>query len=265
MGKVKKALHLYGHYISINVRSMMQYKSSFILTTIGHFLVSFNVFLGIYFMFQRFHTVKGFTYPEVLLCFSIIILEFALAEMYARGFDTFSGMVRRGEFDRVLVRPRNEILQVLGNKFEFTRIGRILQAVVLFVYGIVKSGVTWSLLKVIAAVFMIIGGVALFTGLFIIYASICFFTLEGLEVMNIFTDGAKELGKYPIGIYGKKMLIATTFIIPYALVQYYPLLYILGKSTQVFYVFVPLFALLFLLPCYLFWRFGVRHYKSSGS
>lgn len=265
MEKVKKALHLYGHYISINVRSMMQYKSSFILTTIGHFLVSFNVFLGIYFMFRRFHTVKGFTYPEVLLCFSIIILEFALAEMYARGFDTFSGMVRHGEFDRVLVRPRNEILQVLGHKFEFTRIGRILQALVLFVYGIIKSGVTWSITKVMAVVFMLIGGVALFTGLFIIYASICFFTLEGLEVMNIFTDGAKELGKYPIGIYGKKMLIATTFIIPYALVQYYPLLYILGKSTQVFYVFVPLFAMLFLLPCYLFWRFGVRHYKSSGS
>lgn len=265
MKKIKKALRLYGHYISINVRSMMQYKSSFVLTTIGHFLMSFNVFLGIYFMFRRFHTVRGFTYPEVLLCFSIVILEFAIAEMYARGFDSFSGLVRRGGFDRVLLRPRNEILQVLGDKFELTRVGRMLQAVVMFVYGVMMSGVSWNIFKIMAVFFMVVGGVAVFTGLFILYAAICFFTLEGLEVFNILTDGAREFGKYPIGIYGKKVLMITTFVIPYALVQYYPLLYILDKSACMFYVFLPLLALLFLVPCCLFWRCGVRHYKSSGS
>ena len=55
------ALRLYCHYISIHVRSTMQYKTSFFLTTLGQFLFSFNVFVGITFMFQRFHEVKGFT------------------------------------------------------------------------------------------------------------------------------------------------------------------------------------------------------------
>ena len=52
--KRKGAVRLYGHYLSINVRSAMQYKTSFFLTALGQFLVSFNVFLGIYFMFRRF-------------------------------------------------------------------------------------------------------------------------------------------------------------------------------------------------------------------
>lgn len=265
MSKIKKALHLYLHYVSINVRSMMEYKTSFFLTAVGQFLVSFNVFLGIYFMFARFHKVADFTYSEVLLCFSVMLLEFSLAEMFARGFDAFSGMVKSGSFDQVLVRPQNEILQVLGSKFELTRIGRMLQAAVMFVYGIVNSHVEWSLSKVVAVLFMLIGGSALFTGLFLIYAALCFFTLDGLEIMNIFTDGAREYGKYPVGIYGKKMLLFTTFIIPYALVQYYPLLYLVGKSQNVWYVFLPLLAIFFLVPCYGLWRFGVRHYKSSGS
>lgn len=34
------------------------------------------------------------------------------------------------------------------------------------------------------------GGVC---GLFIVYAALCFFTTEGLEVMNIFTDGGREI------------------------------------------------------------------------
>lgn len=67
--KRKGAVRLYGHYLSINVRSAMQYKTSFFLTALGQFLVSFNVFLGIYFMFRRFQSVGGFTYSEVLLCF----------------------------------------------------------------------------------------------------------------------------------------------------------------------------------------------------
>ena len=62
-------LKLYGHYVSIHIKSSMQYKMSFFLTMIGQFLVSFNVFLGVFFMFQRFEQVEGFTYSEVLLSF----------------------------------------------------------------------------------------------------------------------------------------------------------------------------------------------------
>lgn len=153
----------------------MQYKTSFWLTMVGQFLVSFNVFLGIYFMFQRFSNVKGFTYSEVLLCFSITLMEFSLAECVARGFDSFSVIISNGEFDRIMVRPRNEILQVLGSRIELTRIGRIIQAIVMFTYGIAKSGICWSPDRIVTVVFMLMGGTAVFSGVFIVYASICFF------------------------------------------------------------------------------------------
>ena len=263
--RVADSLKLYHHYVSINIRGAMQYKTSFFLTAIGQFLVSFNVFLGVFFMFQRFSQVKGFTYSEVLLCFSIMLLEFSLAEMIARGFDTFPNMVKSGTFDRVLVRPRSPILQVLGSQFELTRFGRMLQAIVMFIYGISNSEISWSLTKVVTIIFMLIGGTFLFSGIFLIYAAFCFFTLDGLEFMNILTDGAREYGKYPIEVYGKRMLQITTFIVPYALVQYYPLLYLLGRVKSIGYVFLPLLGILFIVPCYGFWRFGVRHYVSSGS
>lgn len=265
MSKVKSGFRLYFHYISIIIRSRMQYKTSFFLTALGQFLVSFNVFLGVFFMFKRFSSVKGFTYSEVLLCFSIVLLEFSLAEMVARGFDAFGGTVRSGNFDRILVRPRNEVLQVLGSKFELTRIGRMLQAIVMFVYGVTNSGVEWNFAKIVTVIFMLVGGAAIFSSMFLIYAALCFFTLEGLEFMNILTDGVREYGKYPFAVYGKRVLQFTTFVVPYALVQYYPLLYLLDRRTSPVYIFLPLLAALFLIPGYALWRFGVRHYKSSGS
>lgn len=262
---MRQKWRLYRHYVSIVVRGMMQYKTSFLFTVIGQFLVSFNVFLGIYFLFQRFHQVKGYSYSEVLLCYAIVLMEFSLAEMWARGFDTFSGLVRSGEFDRVLVRPQGEILQVLGSRFELTRLGRMLQALVMLVYALCTAKIHWTAGKVCTILFMLVGGTAVFSGLFLIYAALCFFTLEGLEFMNVLTDGAREYGKYPLDIYGRSVLQLATVIVPYALIQYYPLQYILGRTASPAYIFLPLLAVLFLLPCYGLWRFGVRHYKSSGS
>jgi ABC-2 type transport system permease protein len=83
--------------------------------------------------------------------------------------------------------------------------------------------------------------------------------------MNIFTDGGREFGRYPLSIYGDKVLRFFTYIVPLACVQYYPLLYLLGKTENSWYQFLPLAGFVFLVPCYAFWRFGVRHYKSTGS
>ena len=79
------------------------------------------------------------------------------------------------------------------------------------------------------------GGCALFSGIFLIQAALSFFFLEGLEFTNIFTFGLNEHGKYPVDIYGKGILWVLTYIIPFALVQYYPLLYVLGRREEVRY------------------------------
>ena len=262
---MRRKIRLYRQYVSIVVRGMMQYNASFLLDSLVQFQVSFSVFLGIYFMFRRFHQVRGYSYSEVLLCYAIVLMEFSLAEMWARGFDTFSGLVRSGEFDRVLVRPQGEILQVLGSRFELTRLGRMSQAVVMLVYAFCTAEIHWTVGRVCTFLFMLVGGTAVFSGLFLIYAALCFFTLEGLEFMNVLTDGAREYGKYPLDVYGKRVLQFATVLVPYALIQYYPLQYILGRTANPIYIFLPLAAVLFLLPCYGLWRYGVRHYKSSGS
>ncbi|MDD4495521.1 MAG: ABC-2 family transporter protein, partial [Eubacteriales bacterium] len=143
--------------------------------------------------------------------------------------------------------------------------GRLLQAIAIFIYAIPTSGVTWNLDKIVTVVLMLIGGFLVFSGLFIVYASICFFTIEGLEFMNIFTDGGREFGKYPLSIYGEGVLKFLTYIVPIALFQYYPFLYLIGRTDTVGYMFLPLVGIVFLIPCLIFWRIGIRHYKSTGS
>jgi ABC-2 type transport system permease protein len=258
-------MKLYLKFLGIHIKGAMQYKLSFILIAIGHFLISFNVFLGMLFMFDLFHEVNGYRFSEVVLCYSTVLMSYTLAEMFMRGFDMFASTISNGEFDRILLRPRSPILLVISGKMELSRIGRLLQSISMFIYGIVVSDITWSADKVLTLILMVLGGSVIFGCLFLIYASICFFTLEGLEFMNILTDGAREYGKYPLDVYGKGVLKFCTFLVPYTLFQYYPFLYLTGRVTNPVFIILPIVACLFVMPCYLLWRFGVRHYKSTGS
>lgn len=258
-------MKLYLKYVAIHLKSAMQYKTSFFLTSLSQLLLTVTEFIALSFMFLRFHNIEGFTYQECLLCFALMKLSFTLAECVARGFDTFSSMISNGEFDRVLVRPRNEIFQVLGSKVEFTRFGRALFALVILFYAIGQIEVPWNALRVLTVILMVLGGAAVFSALFLIYAGFCFFTIEGLEFMNVFTDGAKEHGQYPFSVYGKRVLRFCTYVVPYALFQVYPLLYVIGRHNDPRVMLLPVLACWFLLPAYAFWRFGVRKYKSTGS
>lgn len=256
---------LYLKYVAMHLRSLMQYRISALLMTLGQFLVAFFSFLSISFLFERFGAIDGWTFSEVCLCFAVTNMAFAISECFARGFDTFSSLVIRGDFDRILLRPRSTLLQVLGAGFEISRIGKFLQSIVVFVIAIPLMTVEWTGPKVITLIFMISGGVAVFMGVFILGATVCFFTLEGLEFINIFTDGGRELAAYPLPVYGKWVQRFFTFIIPFGCINYLPLLYITGRAESMVYMFIPLLGILFLAPCALIWRLGVRHYTSSGS
>lgn len=257
-------MRLYFKFFAMHLKSRMAYKKSFLFSVFGQFITSFTAFLVLYFLMERFQSVKGYTMGECLLSASIMWISFPLAEWFFRGFDTFPGMIRRAEFDRVLVRPRSLIFQVMCHKIEFTRMGRLAQGAVTLGMGIVLSGVEWTPLRCLCLVLMISSGVCVFSALFLIYAALSFFTLEGLEFMNCFTDGAREHFAYPLEIYGEGLLKFGTYVIPYALFSYYPLQFLLGRAGGE-YALLPLLAPLFLIPAYALWRLGVRKYKSAGS
>jgi ABC-2 type transport system permease protein len=256
---------LYAKYFSINLKSLMQYKLSFLLVTAGQFLTAFSTFLGVYFMFSRFNAVEGFGYEEVLLCYAVVTMAFSLSEMFAGGFSIFPRLLGNGEFDRALVRPRGSIYQVVAHRMDLTRVGLLIQAVIVLCYAIPKSGVAWTWDKVLTFCLMAVCGCMVFSGLFLLQAAFAFFTVEGLEFMNLLTYGGKEFGRYPFSVYGKDALRFLTYVIPLALVQYYPLLYLLGRERSMLYMLTPLIGMLFLAPCYAVFRAGLRRFKSTGS
>ena len=258
-------MKLYMNLVAMNLKSQMQYRVSFLLTTLGQFITAFTSFFGLYFIFSRVNAIDDFNYNQVLLCFAVVMMAFAIGEMFGGGLAVFPRIMGNGEFDRALVRPRNIILQILVPNMDFTRLGLLIQAVIVLCYAVPGSGILWDWKKNVTLFLMILCGSILFFSLFLLKATFTFFTIQNLNFMNIFTYGAREFGKYPFSVYGSGILKVLTFVIPLALFQYYPLLYLMDRKKSPVYMLMPVISLLFLLPCYIFFRIGLKHYKSTGS
>jgi len=106
------AFNLYARYVSVSIRSQMQYRASFIMTTLAHFLMTGLEFLAIWVLFARFEHLGSWRLEEVCLFYGLINMAFALSDATSRGFDMFHTMVKGGDFDRLLVRPRSTVIQL---------------------------------------------------------------------------------------------------------------------------------------------------------
>ena len=129
----------------------------------------------------------------------------------------------------------------------------------------------WTLARGTVFAVTVIGGVAFFSGLFIIQATISFWAIQSLELMNTLTYGGVETASFPLAIYLRWFRRFFTFVVPLACVSYFPALAILGRDDPVVHSPVwfrwsaPLVGVMFLAACLRVWRFGVRHYRSTGS
>lgn len=258
-------MKVYFKSLELHLKSLLEYKASFITTFLSQIIVFFSYYFIILALFSKFDNIKGFTLYEVLLCFSIIQFGFSFCECFARGIDQFDRLIIQGDFDRILLRPKNIIIQTLCYDADFVKLSRLIQALIVLVIAILNLHIIWTPLKVLTLLLMLLSAIIIFLSIFIIAAAYCFITVQGLEVRNVLTDGGKYMAQYPIGIFKKSFVFFFTFIIPYAFVNYYPLLYVLGKSNNTLYALSPLLITIYLIPSVIIFYWGVRRYASVGS
>lgn len=260
-------MKLYGAYIKMHIRSKTEYRISFMFVLLSVATIPLLELLGIVLMFDRFGSIHGWTFYEVLLPFAVINFGASASEIVFRGFDRFSRLIRDAGFDRLLLRPRSLVLQVLGSECEIARVGRVATSLFFLWVALSHLPVEASAGSAGLVILMLFSSFSIFCGVYMLRATMCFWTVEGLEVMNILSDGGRTALQYPISIYNKVFRFFFTGVIPFAAANYYPLLVLLHKTEghSALYALSPAAGFLFLIPCYRLWRVGLRHYASAGS
>ena len=260
---------LYARYVGFSFRSQMQYRLSFVMQSIALLVMTGVEFAGVYYLFDRFGSLRGWRLPEVALLYGLVNVAFATSESFARGFDTFPNLVKQGEFDRLLLRPRGTVFQVIAREVQLMRIGRFLQGALVLGWAMRALDTHWTLDKVALLAWSLVGGICLFSGLFVVYATLAFFTIEALELLNIFTYGGVETAQYPMAIYTPGFRTFFTFVIPLACIAYLPGLSLMNRRPEgiagSWLALAPLAGVVFFVVSLQIWKLGVHRYTSTGS
>src|SRR5205807_2007639 len=79
-----------------------------------------------------------------------------------------------GTFDRVLVRPRGALFQVMSEDVALRRVGRIAQAALVLAIALQLLAIDWSVDKVVALAVALVSGTVIYFAIFVLGAAFCF-------------------------------------------------------------------------------------------
>lgn len=250
------------------VRAAWAYPTSFVMLMIGHGLLTGLDFLGLWIMFAHLNALGGFGLHEVALLYGASGVGIGIADTMIGSVERIGEYVRTGRLDQMLTKPLPLLLQVCADQFTLRRLGRITQASVVLAWA--ATYVEWTLPRAAMAFLMIITASAIFFSLFVMFSCVQFWTHDASEFANAFTYGGATLTQYPLTVFPRELTVALTFVLPIAFVNWYPCLFLLGRPDpfglpEPLRFASPLAAAVMVGLALLVWRFGVRHYTSTGS
>jgi len=267
---VGETLNVYAKLIGAQGRGQASYRMSFWLDLAGTTLLMGADLIAILVIFSRVPSLAGFSLKETIVLFALAATAFSLADLLVGNIERIRAYVRLGTLDTVMIRPLSVLGQLLVLDVGFRRIGRIVYAAAVLGIALWAAGVQWTPAKLALLVIAPLAGAGFFCGFFIATSTVAFWWIESGEIANSFTYGGRDFTSYPITIYSGWFRKIFAFGLGFAFVAYYPGLVLLGKADPLggpawLGWLSPLVSAAVLGLSALVWRFGVRHYRSTGS
>ena len=257
------------HALKMLMKSAMQYRTSLLMQVIAQFVMTGGEMLAVVVLLSRFHTVGHWGAEEIMFFFGVMQSTFALTELFGRGVTSFAWFVQRGEFDALILRPKPLLVQVVCSQLDPRRLGSFSVGVIAMIVAASRLQIQWTLVKVLLLGEVVLGSMMLLLGLFMIEATVSFFSVKSIEMVNILTYGGRTACEYPVDVYPGVLRVLFTYIAPFAMCMHWPVSWVIGEAMVTLpvwgYFLMPLAGAVFFGIMVKIWYIGVKHYRSTGT
>jgi ABC-2 type transport system permease protein len=263
-------LRPYGPLLRAQLRSQTEYRFSFAVDLLCTVVITAVEVVAVLVFFRSNPALGGFRLPEALLVVGLAGLGFALADLVVGNIERMPRYVRSGQFDTVLLRPLGTLPQLMVGDLALRRLGRVLQELVVLVVALWLVHPHWTPARLVLLLVTPVAGAVTFGSLFVLGATFTFWLIEAGEVANAFTYGGREFTNYPATVFGAWFRRLFGYGLGLAFVGYLPALALLDRADPLglpgwLRWAAPLTAAAWAVAARYAWRFGIRHYRSTGS
>jgi ABC-2 type transport system permease protein len=263
---IKKYTRLYIKFLSQYLKSLMEYKTDFLIGLFGFIIIQATGIAFLYLVFQRIPSLNGWSFDEILFIYGFAQLPRGVDHLFADNLWLLAGrIIVRGEFDKYLLRPIHPLFHLLAERFQPDAFGELIIGISLIAVSVAKLNLSFTLMDIISFIFVVICGSIIYTSVKLFFASFAFW-LKFSQSILFMNYMLADFTKYPLTIYSKWIRVILTFIIPFAFTAYFPAGYFVGKVNVLTAVGgTALAALISFVIAYTTWCLGIRAYESAGS
>lgn len=262
-------LTLYRKLIGASIRSQMEYKFSFIFSMLLWGLLTGMDFVLVAAILYKFNYIRGWNVYEIGYLYGITSISTALYRLIGSEIHTFEKYTVQGEFDQLLTKPVSPLLILCTRQFNLTRLGGVLQGVILVIFslwGLNNTAGQFPWESVAYLPVAIVSGTMVIMAIGLATATIAFWTVR-ISELQVFTMYAPTTASnFPLSLYPGWLKGLLFTILPVAFVAYVPALTLFHKGGAGFNLILsPIVAIVALGMALKFWNWGIRHYHSTGS
>lgn len=266
MLNVKRYLSVYLSYLRSQLLGLIEYKVDFL---IGVFSVIVEQILSLVFIsviFGNIEQLNGWDYYEILIIYSFSTLGRSIHIIFFDNMWVFgSKYIQNGEFDRILLRPINPLFQVISEKINYQGIGQVIIGVIALTISITNLNIHVDFVTIIKILFAVLFSGSIFVGIHLFYMTLSIWMIDSLPVVSsVFS--LNQFAQYPITIFPKFIQVIVVLVVPYAFTGFIPAnLFLHQNEYSTLIYLLPLVSVLLFSISYMFWNFGVKKYKSTGT
>ncbi|MGK8520109.1 ABC transporter permease [Nocardia asteroides] len=251
------------------IRAQRSYRLSFASEILSAFVVGLVELAEVWLIFRAARVLGGLDLDAALLLFGLSHSSFALSQVIFGHLDTLPTLIRMGRLDAYHLRPQPLLLQLITSDISLRRFARASVSMVALGMGLARNDVDWNAATAALLTLTLVGGIALFGGMFVCAAGLQFYLIDGSELTNSFTYGGSFAATQPASVFPAPMRLLFGFAIPVSFTAYLPTLALLelpGPPLLPTWLawLTPVAALWVWLLALSSWRLGTRHYQGGG-
>ena len=266
---LRARLRPYRVVIASRARSQVSYRANFTIDLVSSLLAALVELAECWVVFHAVTRLGGLEFHQILLVFGLADIAFSLADLVVGHCDHLATYVRAGTFDVFYLRPQPLLAQLMTSDITLRRLTRVAVGAVAVGAGLALNPIDWNLGTVALLVVALVSGCATFGAMFVWAGGVQFFVIDGAELTNAFVYGGRYAATQPASVWSRPVKVLFGYFFPMAFTGFLPTMRLLGLPGPDWLPTWlgwcgPLAALWAWAMALLFWRWGVRHYRSGG-
>ncbi len=256
---------LYFKIIAQDIKSKMQYRTDFYISSIGMIATNLSGLLSFWLLFKSIPDIKGWSYNEMIFLYGFSLLAITPVQIFFDNIWNISHYTLTGDFIKYCFRPINIFFYYISDVFDMKGISQMLFGILTLGYGWVKLGVPLTIVNILLLILALIGASLVMTGIMVLASSSAFWITNSTSVL-LFVYNFKDYSKYPMSIFNTVFKLIFSIIIPVGFIAFYPSqLFLRPNAASVTAFLSPLVGAAFFALAYFVWMRGARRYSGTGS